>query len=111
MADLGQETKIDGVFGGVAFNNQVENAVENTAENIQNAGTIRNNNLPVKVGFWNKFKAFWLQEIDWNKEIKVELTPYQQKVEDEINEFLHQEVTWEKVHNLLFKEIRFGKKK
>ena len=37
MADLGQETKIDGVFGGVAFNNQVENAVENTAENIQNA--------------------------------------------------------------------------
>ena len=39
MADLGQETKIDGVFGGVAFNNQVENAVENTAENIQNAGT------------------------------------------------------------------------
>lgn len=111
MADLGQETKIDGVFGGVAFNNQVENAVENTAENIQNAGTIRNNNLPVKVGFWNKFKAFWLQEIDWNKEIKVELTPYQQKVEDEINEFLHQEVTWEKVHDLLFKEIRFGKKK
>ena len=41
MADLGQETKIDGVFGGVAFNNQVENAVENTAENIQNAGTIK----------------------------------------------------------------------
>ena len=45
------------------------------------------------------------------EEIKVELTPYQQKVEDEINEFLHQEVTWEKVHDLLFKEIRFGKKK
>ncbi len=111
MADLGQETKIDGAFGGVAFNNQVENAEESKAENIQNAGTIRNNNLLVKVGFWNKFKAFWLQEIDWNKEIKVELTPYQQKVEDEINEFLHQEVTWEKVHDLLFKEIRFGKKK
>lgn len=105
MADLGQETKINGVFGGVAFNNQVENSVENTAENIQNAGTIRNNNLPVKVGFWNKFKAFWLQDI------KIELTPYQQKVENEINEFLHQEVTWEKVHDLLFKEIRFGKKK
>ena len=95
MADLGQETKIDGVFGGVAFNNQVEN----TAENIQNAGTIRNNNLPVKVGFWNKFKAFWLQEIDWNKEIKVELTPAQQKVEDEINEFLHQEITFKGIVN------------
>ena len=51
------------------------------------------------------------QEIDWNKEIKVELTPYQQKVEDEINEFLHQEITWDKVHDFLFQEISFGNKK
>ena len=35
-----------------------------------------------EVGFWNKFKSFLFQEIN------VELTPYQQKVEDEINEFL-----------------------
>ena len=77
MADLGEENKVNGVFGGVEFNNN--------AENIENAGTIRNENLPVKKGFWNSFKAFWLQDIDWNKEIKVELTPYQQKVEDEIN--------------------------
>ena len=76
MADLGEEVKKAGVFGGVELG-------ENT-ETIQNAGTIRNENLPVKAGFWSSFKAFWLQEIDWNKEIKVELTPYQQKVEDEI---------------------------
>ena len=101
MADLGEENKVNGVFGGVEFNNN--------AENIENAGTIRNENLPVKKGFWNSFKAFWLQDIDWNKEIKVELTPYQQKVEDEINEFLHQEITWEKVHDFLFQEISFGK--
>ena len=107
MADLGEENKVSGVFGGVEFEN---NEVENT-NNIENAGTIRNDKLPVKVGFWNKFKSFWLQEIDWNKEIKVELTPYQQKVEDEINEFLHQEITWEKVHDFLFQEISFGKKK
>ena len=44
-----------------------------------------------------------------DKEIKVELTPYQQKVEDEINEFLHQEITWEKVHDFLFQEVKFGK--
>ena len=69
MADLGEENKVNGVFGGVEFNNN--------AENIENAGTIRNENLPVKKGFWNSFKAFWLQDIDWNKEIKVELTPYQ----------------------------------
>ncbi|MEI3355995.1 MAG: hypothetical protein V8R81_02770 [Clostridia bacterium] len=79
MANLGEENKVTGVFGGVEFNNE---------EPMQNAGTIRNDNLPVKTGFWNKFKAFWLQDIDWNKEIKVELTPYQQKVEDEMNEFL-----------------------
>ena len=113
MADLGEENRINGVFGGVEFANN-DNGVNNDVEavqNIENAGTIRNNNLPVKTGFWNKFKAFWLQDIDWNKEIKVELTPYQQKVEDEINDFLHQEVTWEKVHDFLFQEISFGKSK
>ena len=44
------------------------------------------------------------------KEIKVELTPYQQKIEDEINEFLHQAVTWQKIHDFLFQEVTFGKK-
>ncbi len=98
MSELDQENN---VFGGVSFENEV----------IENAGTIKKPELPVKVGFWQKFKAFWLQDIDWNKEIKVELTPAQQKVEDEINEFLHQEITWEKVHDFLFQEISFGKKK
>lgn len=106
MADLGEENKVAGVFGGVKINNE-----ENTnIENVENAGTIRNSNLPAKTGFWNKWKAFWLQDIDWNKEIKVELTPYQQKIENEINEFLHQEITWEKIHDFLFQEISFRKK-
>ena len=111
MADLGEKNKVNGVFGGVEFGNEQENASSENIQNIENAGTIRNENLPVKKGFWNSFKAFWLQDIDWNKEIKVELTPYQQKVEDEINEFLHQEITWEKVHDFLFQEISFGKAK
>ena len=98
MADIREENN---VFGGVQFengNNQQEQALNGA-------------NLPVKQGFWTKFKAFWLQDIDWNKEIKVELTPQQQKVEDEINDFLHQEITWEKVHDFLFQEVTFGKKK
>ena len=106
MADLGEEMKVSGVFGGVEFGAEPTTG----EENVQNAGTIVNNNLPVKTGFWSKFKAFWLQEIDWNREIKVVLTPRQQKIEDEINEFLHQEITWEKVHDFLFQEITFGKK-
>ena len=122
MADLGEENKVTGVFGGVEFNNgennndanvnlNVENAEVENNQVQENAGTIRNTNLPIKSGFWSKFKAFWLQEIDWKKEIKVELTPYQQKVEDEINDFLHQEITLEKVHDFLFQEIKFGKNK
>lgn len=102
MAELGEENKVSGVFGGVQFDGE--------EQGVQQAGTIRNDDLPVKQGFWSRFKAFWLQEIDWNREIKVELTPYQQKVEDEINEFLHQEVTWGKVHDFLFQEVTFGKK-
>ena len=60
--------------------------------------------LPVKRGFWNSFRAFWLQEVN------IELTPKQQKIEDELNEFLFQEVTWQKVHDFLFQEVTFGKK-
>ena len=68
--------------------------------------------LPVKQGFWSKFKSFWLQDADefLAQEIRVELTPKQQKVEDEINEFLHQEVTWQKIRDFLFQEITIGKK-
>ena len=58
-------------------------------------------NSLTEVGFWTKFKNFLFQEIN------VELTPYQQKVEDEVNEFLHQEITWTGVKNFLFQEIRF----
>lgn len=100
MSEMNEDVKTE-VFGGVEFGNEV----------VENAGTIRNEALPAKVGFWQKFKAFWLQEIDWNKEIRVELTPKQQKIEDEINEFLHQEITWEKVHDFLFQEVSFRKRK
>lgn len=100
MADLGEENKVSGVFGGVKLGEET-NIEEN---NVENVGTIFKTNLPAKQGFWSKFKAFWLQEI------KVELTPHQQKIENEINEFLHQEITWEKVHDFLFQEIKFGKK-
>ena len=105
MADLGEENKVSGVFGGVKLDN-----IEQNQDNFVNNNSKTGKELPVKRGFWTKFKAFWLQEIDWNKEIEVELTPYQQKIEDEINEFLHQEITWEKVHDFLFQEITFGKK-
>lgn len=47
-----------------------------------------------KQGLWSRIRSFLFQEVDLTAPVKVELTPYQQKVEDEINEFLHQEVTF-----------------
>ena len=61
-------------------------------------------NLPAKPSFFTKLKNVLFYEI------KVELTPYEQKVEDEINEFLHQEITWEKVKGFLFKEVEITHK-
>ena len=58
-----------------------------------------NNNLPAKPSLWTRLKGFLTYEI------KVELTPYQQKIEDEINEFLHQEVTWQSFKNFLFQDV------
>ena len=79
------------VFGGVEVKPQEEIKVNTEF------------NLPTKVSMWTKIKNSFLQDI------KVELTPKQQKVEDEINEFLHQEVTWKKVKNFLFQEVKFKK--
>ena len=69
--------------------------------NYEEQQQVENAGLPAKNGFWSKFKAFWLTPIT------VELTPYQQKIEDEINEFLYQEVTLKSIHDFLFQEIRF----
>ena len=102
MADI---KEVNGVFGGVELGTI---GGENSGIGFEaNAKT----NLPAKTGFWNRFMDVLFQDINWKHEIKVVLTPYQQKVEDEINEFLHQEITWEKVHDFLFQEISFGKKK
>ena len=81
----------NGVFGGVEVKPEEEVKVNTEF------------NLPTKVSIWTKIKNFFCQDI------KVELTPKQQKVEDEINEFLHQEITWGKVKDFLFQEVKFKK--
>jgi hypothetical protein len=101
MAEFNEENKVEGVFGGVNFEE---------ASNVQVAevsdGTVfrkvEASELPTKPSVWSKIRSFLFQEIDLNAPIKVELTPYQQKVEDEVNEFLHQDVG-----KLLFKKIKF----
>lgn len=56
-------------------------------------------NLPEKTSIWTKIKNVLFYEI------KVELTPKQQKIEDDINKFLHKEITWQSFKNFLFKEV------
>ena len=105
MADIEEINKVSGVFGGI----EIEQIYNEGKQPQQEAGTIRQvgSNLPAKVGFWNKLKSFWLRDVEWNKEIKVELTSTQQKLEDEINDFLHQDITWERVRNFLFQKVSF----
>lgn len=88
----------------IPMDGNVENAgaTENGGAEIGNSafkvcGT--SSNLPAKPSFWSKLKGILTYEI------KVELTPYQQKIEDEINEFLHQEVTWQSFKNFLFQDV------
>ena len=104
---------VSGVFCGVKTEEPIQKC-ENNGIGIQNAISINGEdtvnasvgtNLPTKNTFWNKLKSVLFYEI------KVELTPAEQKVEDEINEFLHQEITWGKVKDFLFQEVTFGKKK
>lgn len=120
MVELGKDGETSNVFGGVQFggnentsyfdNITAENGIsgdvnKNVYQNINIEGDagVNDSNIfrPVsadkamtKKGFWSKVKEFLFQEIDLNAPIKVELTPYQQKVEREINEFLHQEISF-----------------
>lgn len=76
------------------------NEEKNIGETYESKFKVANNtNLPVKPTLFTKLKNAMFYEI------KIELTPYEQKIEDEINEFLHQEVTWKGFKDFLFQEV------
>lgn len=83
--------------------NSQENSeeIQKKANNISEGSQFKvaNNNLPAKVSFWTKVKNILFYEI------KVELTPYQQKIENEINDFLHQEITWKSLKEAALSEV------
>lgn len=56
-------------------------------------------NLPAKPSVWTKIKNVLFYEI------KVELTPKQQKIEREINEFLHAPITWKSLKEAALSEV------
>ena len=72
---------------------------ENASSGVDTSFRISQNKLPEKTCIWKKIKNALFYEI------KVELTPREQKMEDDINKFLHQEVTWQSFKNFLFQEV------
>jgi len=60
---------------------------------------VAGSNLPAKPSIWTKMKNVLFYEI------KVELTPYQQKIENEINEFLHAPITWKSLKEAALSEV------
>ena len=90
------------VYGKVEFNEETK---ENIGTQYESKFKVAEaSNLPVKPSIFTKLKNVLFYEI------KVELTPYEQKIEDEINEFLHQEITWQSFKNFLFKEVEITHK-
>ncbi len=57
------------------------------------------NNLPAELSVWTKIKNFLCYDI------KLELTPKQEKVFQEVHDFWNQEITTKSVHDFLFYEI------
>lgn len=98
--------ELKGVYGGVTTGEEVAEGGVNASPAFggMEFQPVASTNLPATTGFWSKFKSVLFYEI------KVELTPKQQKIENEINDFLHQEITWTKVKDFLFQEVTFGKK-
>ena len=82
-------------MGENPYNDEIENGVGEANSEFK----VAKENLPVKTGFWTKFKNVLLSEV------KIELTPYQQKIEDEINEFLHAEITWKSLKEAALSEV------
>ena len=114
MAEFGEENKVQGVYGGIEFGENIQEQAGNIGGIDETVGTVTGENpifqrveaetLPTKQTVWSKIRSFLFQEIDLMQPITVELTPYQQKVEDEINAFLHQEVSFKGFFNLFKKQ-------
>lgn len=94
----GNEANTGNVFGSFGTSNA--GSYNGTIDNATNFQPIEKEKAITKQGLWSRVKAFLFQEIDLTAPVKIELTPYQQKVENEINEFLHQEITFKGIANL-----------
>lgn len=111
MAEFNEGNNVGSVFKQVNFENENStnqangvnsngvNSFNSIEENNTNAnGTVftkvETNNLPIKPSVWTKMKTVLFKKVNLLEPVNIELTPYQQKVENEINDFLHQEISF-----------------
>lgn len=66
--------------------------------------------LPSEVSVWSKIRSFLFKEVEIT-DIELTLTPKQEKVFKEVNDFWNQEITGQKVHDFLFYDITGSKVK
>lgn len=97
-AEKSNSGEINSKFEGINLDG-IGGVNENVSSGVNTSFRVSQNNLPEKTGIWTKIKNALFYEI------KVELTPKEQKIEDDINAFLHQEVTWQSFKNFLFQEV------
>ncbi len=129
MADFNKENKVEDFLGGVGLeeqnnnnksidevnnNVQTEEKVEEQVVQEEQDGTVFKkvevSALPAKQSIWSKIKSLLAEKRNLNSLFNIQLTPYQQKIENEINEFLHQEISFERVINFFKKSATLFKK-
>ncbi len=95
----GLDATTSGKSSGVYYKtNEISNSNETSTESSK--FKVCTSTAIAKPTIWSKIKSVLLTEI------KVELTPYQQKIENEINEFLHKEITWKSVKAFWTQEVK-----
>ena len=87
------------VYGKVNFGGETSSNIGTEYESKFKVAGTGSSNLPAKPSFLTKLKNVLFYEI------KVELTPYQQKIENEINEFLHAPITWKSLKEAALSEV------
>lgn len=100
IKDISEELNKINFNSGNSENTVEENSNQENVGNVYGSEfKVASTNLPEKTGFWTKLKNALFYEI------KIELTPHQQKIEREINDFLHQEITWKSLKEAALSEV------
>lgn len=96
--NIQEQQQADSYVGGFISQNQ---QVQGVGYQKGTATEFDEKKLPVKRGFWSKFKALLFKKIDLTQEIRVELSTKEEKVLNEVHDFLFQELSFKGFMDIL----------